>query len=438
MRRSASSLSLLGGLALLSLSAPAFAAETDGFELQTLSPAPAGDRFHLTEDGAVSGDGTLAARLLGSYAYKPLLRSAQGGEVVSSQLYMDLGASYSLSRRWLLALDVPWVVSASDAPDIEGAHLADLRMAARVTAVRSTPFSLGAEVSAFLPTGSQDALAGDGALRAKVHAAGSGRVGAFVYAANLGYLARTERDLSGATVGPALPFSVAGGVVLLDDALTLSTELAGSTVLVGDGSTPLLGLLAARLRLGGLVVGGGLGPGLSRAPGVSPRGLLSLAWEPLPEPRSPAAPARATPAAAAPEPAPTQAPPPVVAPPPPVAAAPAKAPPPPAAEPAPVPAPPPAAPALSEDESRAEARRLFSQGVTAFDDSRFAEAVTAFAAAMAMRPHPTVLRNLAQSELMAGRHEAACQHFKEWKQMAQQPSAAELSQVNLGLKQSCR
>jgi hypothetical protein len=76
--------------------------------------------------------------------------------------------------------------------------------------------------------------------------------------------------------------------------------------------------------------------------------------------------------------------------------------------------------------------------VKAFDANRYADAAAAFGKAMSLKPHATVLRNLAQSELMAGQREAACKHFTEWKSMAESASPAEVSQVNLGLKQACK
>src|SRR6185295_13706467 len=143
-----------GGLALaLSLAGPSRALAS-GFELQTSVPADAGDHFHLAPDGEVPGDGTFHARLYMSEAYKALYRfTAPDGsrqDLVSSQLYMNVGAAYALKKVVLFALDMPFVPYQGGHYGVGSAGLGDLRLGVRGSFVNVPGFSLGAEGRLFL------------------------------------------------------------------------------------------------------------------------------------------------------------------------------------------------------------------------------------------------------------------------------------------------
>jgi hypothetical protein len=446
MGRSGAAIAVLALVAASSRSARAQAVELQKFELQTLQTAPAGDRFLTAPDGGVAGDGAFYGRLFGSYAYKPLLRRVVRGQthdLVASQLYFDLGGAYAIGKRWLLAADLPLVAhqEGNDPASPAATGLGDLRLAGRARLVSVPHLDFGAEVRAWLPTGSTDALAGDGAFRASLHAAASGGFGPMKYAASLGFLARERRTLAAAEIGPAIPFSVAAGVALLDDRLFVGPELSGATVVGGNATflgprtTPVMVLVGARYRAGNVVFGVAGGPGVTTAPGVAPRVALSLGWEP----RSEEAPAESAPASSE-----KDAPPPPPPPPPPpkndlesTNMIPGAPPPPPPD------APPPAGPAStttppSNDSAiRDQARQLFRDGVIAYDKKEYVAALAAFEKAYKMKPHPIVLLNLAQSELMAGQLAAACLHFKTWKEGAVDPSPAVSKQVAEGLKAAC-
>ena len=91
----------------------------------------------------------------------------------------------------------------------------------------------------------------------------------------------------------------------------------------------------------------------------------------------------------------------------------------------------------NEQAIRDEARQLFKDGVVAYDKKRYVAALAAFERAYELKPHPIVLLNLAQSELMAGRLDDACFHFKIWKEGAVDPSASVAKQVAQGIKAAC-
>jgi hypothetical protein len=72
-----------------------------------------------------------------------------------------------------------------------------------------------------------------------------------------------------------------------------------------------------------------------------------------------------------------------------------------------------AAPALAEPSNEAVkmARKRFQEGVAAVDAGNYEAARVAFQQAYALKPHPSVLRNLGQAELKTGRYLEAARHL---------------------------
>ena len=58
--------------------------------------------------------------------------------------------------------------------------------------------------------------------------------------------------------------------------------------------------------------------------------------------------------------------------------------------------------------------RLFQEGVTFYDAKDYEKARAAFLQAYALKKHPSVLLNLAQSELRSGHEADAAQHFDQY------------------------
>lgn len=67
-----------------------------------------------------------------------------------------------------------------------------------------------------------------------------------------------------------------------------------------------------------------------------------------------------------------------------------------------------------DDATTIEARKRFLEGVKLFDEKKYDLARAAFLQAYALKKHPDVLLNLAQSELMSGKPFEAAGHFKEF------------------------
>ncbi len=91
--------------------------------------------------------------------------------------------------------------------------------------------------------------------------------------------------------------------------------------------------------------------------------------------------------------------------------------------------------ALADEDATttAAARERFKEGVTYFDQKQFEKARAAFVQAYALKKHPAVLLNLAQSELRSGHERDAAQHFTQYLREATDASAGEREAAQMGL-----
>jgi hypothetical protein len=91
--------------------------------------------------------------------------------------------------------------------------------------------------------------------------------------------------------------------------------------------------------------------------------------------------------------------------------------------------------ARADDDSTttAAARERFKEGVTYFDQKQYEKARAAFLQAYALKKHPAVLLNLAQSELRSSHERDAAQHFAEYLREATDASAPERDAAQTGL-----
>ncbi len=439
-------------VSLLGMSSPARAQSTasEGWALDIYEPTPAGDALFTVPSATVPKGLTYSDKLVGSLSYRPTLRRlATNGdrvEIVSSAFYLHASSSLAIADRFLVNLNAPFALVQSsdlDGSAAPGFAFGDLRLTGRVNVLGEAhdAFSLALMQSLWLPTGSEDDFTGDGRLRSNAEVVMNGRVGLFFYGVDVGYLSRkTISDT--VDIGGGLTFGAGAGVLLLEDSLQIALEMNGTAVIpsgssdrsmFGSLTTPVSGLLGIKYRVKQFVFGVATGPGMSESPGVSPHVAFSIAYAPKgdDEASSTARDSEEAPVSETPAPAATMETPPAAPPTPADAPTPASAP-----TPAPpVPAP---APAESEEEKTARARALFHEGVSHFDARRYEEARKAFAAAYDLRPHPTVLLNLAQSELDSGHHADACKHFKQWQTEQLDPPKEKLEAVKAGIAETCR
>jgi hypothetical protein len=87
-----------------------------------------------------------------------------------------------------------------------------------------------------------------------------------------------------------------------------------------------------------------------------------------------------------------------------------------------------------KDAVTAMARKRFQEGVTFFDQRRYEEARGAFLQAYALKRHPAVLLNLAQSEIRSGRVADAARHFAAFLRDSTSASGVERTEAEKGLQ----
>lgn len=93
-----------------------------------------------------------------------------------------------------------------------------------------------------------------------------------------------------------------------------------------------------------------------------------------------------------------------------------------------------ASPAHAQDDaSVAMARERFKEGVQFFDQKQFDKARAAFLQAYALKKHPAVLLNLAQSELRSGHEADAAKHFAQYLREHKEATDSERQGAEAGL-----
>jgi len=93
-----------------------------------------------------------------------------------------------------------------------------------------------------------------------------------------------------------------------------------------------------------------------------------------------------------------------------------------------------ARPARADDDTTTSAaRERFKEGVSYFDQKQYEKARAAFVQAYALKKHPAVLLNLAQSELRSSHERDAAQHFAEYLRDAAEASPPERDAAQAGL-----
>jgi OmpA-OmpF porin, OOP family len=273
----------------------------DGFSLQRFEPSPAGDRFFVVPEGAVpAGEPGIRAQVLGHYLLQPSLVRTDNvtgldRELVSKQFFLHPALSYAPTKWLLTHFDLPIALSQSgQGPNAPTAPaVGDPRVGVRVGVVgdEHAAFAFAPGLDVWLPFGSQKNLVGDGAFRVLPRLNVSGEALPFVYAATLGFQFRKHVDTGSLEVGNSLVAGAAVGLSLFDGVLNVGPEFHASWLVKSDTqafasrTSPMELLFGARVRLTDIVLGAGIGPSLSDAPGVAPRAVFSLAYAP----RTPAA-----------------------------------------------------------------------------------------------------------------------------------------------------
>jgi len=265
-------------------------------------PAMDGDLYRLpidaqqtmwTDDAGRAPSGYVTARLAADYLHGPLaLRIRDGQGTTTTQLVGDAfglvlaGGATAGPVRFGLALPT-WLLTTSDVAGAGGAGLGDLYADVKGTVLDPTraPIGLAIAAGATLPTGTVDVPLSDPGFRWNVRLISDKRVGPLLIAANLGHVDQPLVEVGSTKVTDAFTFRFGGGYALGYRG-GVSLDLAGQftygqKLFTGQG-TPLEVMLGGWGRVSRqLVVRGGVGTGLTGAPG-SPvvRTVLMLSWEP--------------------------------------------------------------------------------------------------------------------------------------------------------------
>ncbi len=177
------------------------------------------------------------------------------GSVVDATLRVTAAGSYALVDGLALGAAVPFVwgldaqpatVGGRSEADLTGAALGDLQLAlsADVLQLLGLPrpstagVGLGAGLLVWLPTGAQDALAGEGNVRWQPHLDLDWRGGGFLLAASVGYHLRPEARLFNLVLDDEIRWGLAGEAPLFLDGLALELAVTGALWLA-DQPDPL-------------------------------------------------------------------------------------------------------------------------------------------------------------------------------------------------------
>jgi outer membrane protein OmpA-like peptidoglycan-associated protein len=274
-------------------SAPALAQQTGG-ALDRFDPAPVGDPFFSLPSADVAGRLRFAASAEISYAHDPLvLRQIPSGTVldwVSDQGVLHVQLGVEVWKRLKLDLDVPALladggtsgeIGGQQVTAPSGAHIGDLRIAARGALLHQRGFvpAAGISLSVWAPTGSTVSFAGAGVARFQPGIVLGAEHRHLVWSASLG--ARFQPHTTNGVVGSQIVGGV--GVAARFFGVTLGPELfygasandARAAIFSGSSGGNAELLVGARYRLGPLGFGLAAGPGLGRGPGTPAYRLIA-------------------------------------------------------------------------------------------------------------------------------------------------------------------
>ncbi|HEX7663893.1 MAG TPA: OmpA family protein [Polyangiaceae bacterium] len=285
----------------MTLATPAKAQTTNpGFLVNRFDPSERGSDWFTLDSLDLRGKARPTFGVVGDYSVRSLVLyngdDSIRASVVRNDFILHAGASFVFLDRFRIAADLPFQLFADGhngtvggtqylAPSHDQA-IGDLRFSGDVRLFGEygdvITGAIGAEL--YLPTGDQASYMSDGSVRVMPRAQVAGDIGAFAYAARLGFQYRGLGDtVDGSKIGTEFNFGGSVGIRALDKALLIGPEVYGSTTFddaFAKQSTPLEGLIGPHVFLkNGLRFGGGIGAGLTRGFG-SPvvRTVFNLEW----------------------------------------------------------------------------------------------------------------------------------------------------------------
>ena len=290
------------------LAGDAFAQEVESraIDLPKLNPAPAGDRFFGVPSPYAAGELTVHSALTLDYAREPLTivrETADGSEdiapLLSDQLILDAGLTIAFGNRVAISANMPFGLLSKGEAATAGRYtfeepgaqaLGDLRLGARVRLFGDyyDGFQIGVGGYVWVPTASETAYLGNGAVRGQPQLLLGGRADRFIWTAMGGVTLKADpATIAGLTLDHEANWGAGVGVLLAEKrTLQLHVETNGGVDIETVDSQRLnaevLGGLKWRIpRAEYLEIGIGAGPGLTTGIGTPLfRGALQLAYTP--------------------------------------------------------------------------------------------------------------------------------------------------------------
>jgi outer membrane protein OmpA-like peptidoglycan-associated protein len=301
-----SSVAVLSIAGVAATSTQAFAQTTNGYSVNQFEPAEQGSDWFTNESLDFRGKFRPAIGVLGDLATNQIrffnYDGSTQGSLVADQVFVHVGASFTMLDRLRLGLSLPIGVydtgtnlnytgggatagTLYTAPD--KAAVGDLRLGLdlRLLGKYRDPASLAIGAQVHLPTGSQQQFTGDGQASVTPRIMLAGDLWDLSYAARIGFLFRGRDDVfAGTQLGDAITGGFAIGIHAFDHHLLVGPEVAGQTLAKNafkQATSPADALFGVHYSWSDWKVGVGAGGGLGDGYGSpSFRLLAGLEWSP--------------------------------------------------------------------------------------------------------------------------------------------------------------
>jgi OmpA-OmpF porin, OOP family len=278
---------LLGVLSLSSLTlavgvSAQSAPDQGGAALMHFEPTLPGDRYQAVPEATLNEKQKFWVGIQSDYAFKPraIRSSGESNNLLdAAQIYAHLDAAYTVIPRATVFINLPFRMSSSAVSGESGGFgMADTRLGVRgqILGKRDEIWALGAGVTMWAPTGSEDKLTGDGRARVLLRGIVSGKVDKIRYTSYLGYLARKKANVGLLSIGPSIAFGGGFSVPIAGSNYEIGSELYGLVALPGEDlktsfsrSVPVEASVNGRAIWKRHVFGLFVGTGLTPTPGTA-------------------------------------------------------------------------------------------------------------------------------------------------------------------------
>ncbi len=300
--------SLTGCAALCAASSSASSAHAQtqtGYKASSFEPSETGSDWFSNESLDLRGKARPAIGIIADYAYRPVIGTYNSEGVVTSSVVRDqailhLGGSMVFADRLRLGLSLPIQMFAHGhtafaggvayPPPANEQSVGDLRVSAdlRLVGTYGDPFTMAAGASVFAPIGQRNSYTGDEVWRLAPHLLAAGDIGAFAYAARVGYEYRNlNENYLDTRLGSTVTFGGSAGFRMFDKKFLLGPEVFGQTVISNEHAfeeraTPIEILLGAHVNVADTVrLNAGAGTFITKGYGAPVfRTLAGVEWAP--------------------------------------------------------------------------------------------------------------------------------------------------------------